>query len=241
VNSMLMIATVMMNFFCNGVETCDASQGCQAGTSPCFDFGTTCDEDSQTCISCSIVENFDKKSGLRGTGGWSTEESTCFTGGFQIGRPTKVVSRGVVLQVNGDHTSGQGYALFTSPNTRVGRDDVDAGACVATSPTYDVTDPSLFGIWYFFGQRNNGDDSDDGFKLELLISNEDGQTTTELVTIGDTRHFARWTYASARIPGNSKIQVRVAATDGRKKGDFIEAGLDDMTICPTGISDPLSI
>eukprot|EP00565_Helicotheca_tamesis_P005002 CAMPEP_0185724850 /NCGR_PEP_ID=MMETSP1171-20130828/1220_1 /TAXON_ID=374046 /ORGANISM="Helicotheca tamensis, Strain CCMP826" /LENGTH=932 /DNA_ID=CAMNT_0028392799 /DNA_START=71 /DNA_END=2869 /DNA_ORIENTATION=- len=217
--------------FCTGTETCDVTYGCQTGRNPCPDFGSTCDEEEGgRCLTCSVMETFDDSTFGR-TAGWSTNGSTCKTGSFVVGRPNKVTSRGVRTQVDGDHTTGSGYALYSSPNLRKGSHDIDKGTCIVKSPTYEVKEKSLLGIWYFFGQRNARDDPEDGFKIELIITGSTTETIS-LVEIGDKRNHARWTYASEIIPANSKVQINVEATDGERRGDFIEAGIDDLTICP---------
>ena len=42
--------------FCNGVETCNLSDGCVAGSSPCIE-GQLCDEDNDLCLECLVNED----------------------------------------------------------------------------------------------------------------------------------------------------------------------------------------
>lgn len=90
---------------------------------------------------------------------------------------------------------------------------------------------STLRVWYFHGQRDAGDDpSGDFFRLDL--SNNGGSTFSPLVSIGDVRTVADWTVAIAQIPAGSSVQLRLEASDGAGPGDIVEAGLDDLTICP---------
>lgn len=166
-----------------------------------------------------------------GAPGWvNAGASTCSTGAYVLGTPTRQVST-VVTQPSGDHTSGTGNALFTATNSSVGVDDVDGGNCILLSPTWNVPNASTLRVWYFHGQRDAGDDpSGDFFRLDL--SNNGGSTFSPLVSIGDVRTVADWTVATAQIPAGSSVQLRLEASDGAGPGDIVEAGLDDLTICP---------
>ena len=174
--------------------------------------------------SCAADEDF---SG--GSGGWTTSGS-CSTGTFVAGTPTQIVSSGVTTQLAGDHTTGSGNAWFTAPNSSAGSHDVDGGSCVTTSPTYSVTEASDVSIWFFHGQRDAGDDSTDGFLLE--ISTNGGSTWTTLQSYGDVTVNAVWTEATTTVAAGTSVVFRATATDGTSGGDLVEAGLDDLTICP---------
>ena len=158
-----------------------------------------------------------------GYNGWANlSSSTCRTGSFVNGTPNRVVDS-VVTQVGGDHTSGSGRALYTAYNTNIGEDDVDDGWCAIQSPDYTVTVPSSVSIWYFHGQRDSGDDPyGDYFRLEYSLNN--GASWTTMASNGDQRQSAAWTQASANIPGNVNVRLRVVASDGDRTGDLVEAG-----------------
>ncbi len=173
---------------------------------------------------CAADEDFES-----GSSGWTTS-GTCSTGTFVTGTPTQIVSSGVTTQVAGDHTTGTGDALFTAPNTSAGSHDVDGGTCTVTSPTYSVSAASDLSIWHFFGQRDAGDDSNDGFLLEY--STNGGSSWTTLQSYGDVTVNAVWAERTATIPAGSNVVVRVSATDAAGPGDLVEAGIDDLSICP---------
>ncbi len=164
--------------------------------------------------------------------GWSNSPaSTCTTGSFVVATPTEVVDGGVVTQVGGDHTSGTGNAFFSGVNTAAGTDDVDGGACIVESPVYSVAAPSSLSIWYFHGQRDAGGDSGDHFLLEL--STNGGASWTPLAAYGDETVNAAWTEATADVPAGAEVKLRVDVADGTATGDLVEAGVDDLWICPT--------
>jgi hypothetical protein len=63
--------------FCNGAETCNASNGCQVGTAPCQ--GTSCDESRDMCVgSCSTNADCDD-------GQYCNGQETCSAGACQRG------------------------------------------------------------------------------------------------------------------------------------------------------------
>ncbi len=176
---------------------------------------------------CTIVD-FDDGSAA----GWSNSgASTCSTGSFVVATPTQQVNGGVTTQVGGDHTSGSGNAYFSATNTAAGTNDVDGGTCIVTSPVYAISDESTLSIWYFHGQRDAGDDAGDFFSLEM--STDGGSSWSTLASFGDETVNAAWTEATASVPGGSNVQFRVQVADAPGGGDLVEAGVDDLFICPT--------
>jgi len=161
-----------------------------------------------------------------GAAGWSNA-GTQTRGAFVIGNPT-----GTNFQLEDDQTPTGTTAVFTGFNTggSDGVDDVDGGTAILLSPVYAVASESTLSIWYFFGQRDNGDDAGDFFRLEYSVNG--GTTFTTLVAIGDVATTPNWTEATALIPAGSNVQIRMQAADGGGAGDIIEAGIDDVTILP---------
>ncbi|MGX1930850.1 DUF7933 domain-containing protein [Flagellimonas sp. 2504JD4-2] len=174
--------------------------------------------------------------------GWTTS-GTASTGTFVVANPTGQSSGGVATQLEDDHTTAPGVnAYFTATNSSAGNADVDGGTSVTTSPTYNITLASQLSIWYFFGQRDNGDDANDFFLLEYSLNG--GGSYTSLVSIGDVTTNAIWTEATAAIPAGSNVVVRVTVSDGAGAGDIIEGGIDDLVISaitPEVLIDDVSI
>ncbi len=183
--------------------------------------------------SCTVLEDFEG-----GIEGWTnSSESSCRTGAFVRGTPTEQrTGGGFVTQVGGDHSmSEDGNALFTAINTNLRTDDVDAGICILESPTWRVSEPKTLSLWYFHGQRDANDDPnrDDFFALE--VSTDGGASYKPLVSIGDTRTAAAWTNAKTSIGAGTDVKLRIRVSDGpggTGAGDIIEAGLDDVMLCP---------
>ncbi|WP_281282185.1 serine protease [Aliikangiella marina] len=169
---------------------------------------------------CDVQESFES-----GLGGWTTGGS-CSTGTFISGSPTEVVNGGVTTQVGGAQNGSN--ALFTQPNSSAGRDDVDGGECTATSPVYSVSSTSDVSLHYFHGQRDAGDDSGDGFNLEVSLN---GGSYASLVSIGDVTSNAVWTQESFTANTGDTVQFRVRVADAAGAGDLIEAGIDNLQIC----------
>jgi len=187
---------------------------------------------------CSVLDFESANTG--GTDGWTTGGS-CTTGTFVIGTPNEITNSGVTTQVGGDHTTPggtTGKALYTQPNSSAGVQDVDGGECFAISPSWSVPVDSELSAWYFFGQRDEGDDPDgDYFKLEISL--DGGSSWAEMVSIGDVTIDAVWTEATEPlIPAGSSVQLRIKASDGSGPGDLVEAGIDDVVICPLGTGEP---
>ncbi len=176
-------------------------------------------------VPCSVEEDFEA-----GAGGWTNDgSSTCTTGAFVTATPTVQTNGGVTTQVGGDHTSGTGNAFFSATNTSAGSNDVDGGTCVVTSPVYAVSEASDVSVWYFHGQRDAG--GDDFFLLE--ISTDGGSNWAPMVSIGAVTSNAAWTEATTTVAAGSNVQFRVQVADGPSGGDLVEAGFDDVTICPS--------
>ena len=157
-----------------------------------------------------------------------------------LGKPDLVTNGGVTTQLLGDHTTGttgDGKALFTASNSGAGTEDVDGGECSVTSPTWTVQQDSELSLWYYFGQRDAGDDMDGDYcRIELSLDGGSTWQIPPLASIGDVTWNATWTQATAVIPAGSDVKLRVMASDGTSGGDLVEAGIDDIAICPTGTS-----
>lgn len=174
---------------------------------------------------CTVNENFEN-----GGAGWvASNSSTCATGHFVVGKPTR---RG--LRINGRWLNTQaagesGNAWFTAFNTSRGNDDVDDGTCILESRVWRVDEDSNLSLSYFHGQKDSYDDDGDFFSLDVSI--DGGATFAPLVSIGDIRTNASWTEATMPIPAGSNVAISVRVADGASNKDLVEAGIDDVKIC----------
>ena len=64
------------------------------------------------------------------------------------------------------------------------------------------------------------------------MSTDGGSTWSFLVDIGDVRTVASWTEVTGIVSAGTSVRFRASATDGSGPGDIVEAGLDDLSICP---------
>ena len=171
--------------------------------------------------------------------GWSTGGgNSCSTGTFVQGTPNQQQTGGLITQVGGAAV-GSG-AWFTAPNTALGTADVDGGTCETLSPTINANseDAVQVSLAYFHGQRDAGDDSTDGLTIEVL---NNGSVVDTIVDIGDVQNGAAWTNVSTVVNNPGNLQLRVRATDGAGPGDIVEAGIDEVSICPTTPSAQCSV
>ena len=209
--------------WCDGAETCSASLGCQSGTAPSCTNG--CDEANDVCFptggGCTVDDDFEG-----GAPNWNNDPaSTCTTGDYVTGNPTNP-SGG--YQIVGSHSGTT--SIYTANNSTAGNADVDGGNCILTSPTWSVGNTSTLSVWYWHGQRDQGDDaSGDFFRLEY--STNGGSSWNTLASNGDTTSNPSWAEATASIPGGSNVQIRVQCSDGAGPGDLVECGIDDVSIC----------
>lgn len=164
--------------------------------------------------------------------GWVEGLSSCTTGNFIRGTPDEVIDGGIITQPDGAATGT--FAWFTANNGGgVGTDDVDGGTCETLSPVVNVGAGSQVTAFveHFHGQRDQGDDSQDGFTIELVEGNT-GVVLATLVNIGDVTHEAVWTTAWKQIDSSPEtVRLVVSATDGEAGGDLVEGGVDDIRIC----------
>jgi hypothetical protein len=172
---------------------------------------------------CSVDDDFES-----GTNGWFIDgASNCSTGTYIDGNPTQQTST-IVTQPAGSNSGV--HSIFTASNTSAGNADVDGGNCVLGSPNWSVSNASTLSVAYFHGQRDTGDDAaGDFFSVEYSLNG--GSTFNTLVSNGDNRSVAAWSNATAQIPANSNVTLRVQCSDGSGPGDIIECGIDDVSIC----------
>jgi hypothetical protein len=163
--------------------------------------------------------------------GWANDAaSTCTTGTYIVGTPAEMITFGTITQPRGDAGSGVGRAFYTAANTTPDIDDVDLGACIANSPTYTVSEPSVVSIAAFHGQRTAGNDpGGDFFNLEISIG---GGPYQPLLAYGDENVDALWTRRGLAVTGSTSVKFRVTTSDAAGAGDTLEGGVDEVMICP---------
>ncbi len=173
---------------------------------------------------CTVNETFEA-----GSAGWVNDAaSTCTSGAYVRANPTQVSDGGVITQVGGSHSGTN--SLFTATNSSAGVNDVDGGNCILRAPNWSVGAASTLSVWYFHGQRDNGDDATgDFFRLEY--STDGGSSWTTLASRGDQTTNAAWTNATAQIAAGASVSLRVQCSDGTATGDLVECGVDDVSIC----------
>ncbi|MEM7356071.1 MAG: hypothetical protein AAF657_34970, partial [Acidobacteriota bacterium] len=208
--------------FCDGAETCDVVNDCQAGTNPCSG-SQTCNETADICEGGGgCLHDVDFESGA---GGWTGNTGSCTTGDFIVGTPDATAWQ------LGAGNPGQAFFTANNPNG-IGGDDVDGGTCIALSPSVNANGEAAVSVSldYYHGQRDAGDDAADGFTVEVL---NNGSVVGTLVSIGDVTNNPAWATASTTVVNPGNIQVRVSASDAAGAGDIVEAGIDNVQVCPT--------
>ena len=65
-----------------------------------------------------------------------------------------------------------------------------------------------------------------------LLGRAAGFVWSVLRSIGDVTTNAVWTNATASVAAGTNVQFRIQVSDGAGPGDLIEAGIDDVSICP---------
>ena len=180
-----------------------------------------------------FTDNFQTNQGWTATGD-ATE------GGWERGNPQGDGDRGDPL-VDGD---GSGACYLTE--NAAGNSDVDSGSVILTSPTMDavgdgnaITAFLNYHRWYSNDVGNAP--ASDVFVVE--ISNDDGQTWTELETVGPSGNEVSggWFFQSFEISNfvtpTDQMRVRFTASD-LGDGSVVEAGVDGVEIMLLLCDDP---
>ncbi|MEE8526116.1 MAG: M36 family metallopeptidase, partial [Thermoanaerobaculia bacterium] len=225
------VCDVWAAFAAFGLGT-DASTGGSNSTTATngFNIPASCDDPPPPPPGCSNqLYSADFEGG--GADGWTNDAaSTCSTGDFLAATPTVIVNGGVTTQVGG--AAGGTGAWFTATNSSAGVNDVDGGTCDTRSPTVTVGAGDVtINFDYFHGQRDAGDDANDGFVIDVL--NGSGAVIDTIVSIGDVTSNAAWTAGTTTfsVGGDTDIRLRVRATDAAGAGDLVEGGIDNVQIC----------
>jgi hypothetical protein len=156
-------------------------------------------------------------------------ESTATTGDWTHGDPD-----GTAQQPEDDATPDPGVeCLFTAPNPGgLGTDDVDDGAVVARSGSFDLTGhpEARVSLMRWFSNRDLGEDVGDYYRLEIR---EGAAQPDVLLEELDTNQSAQaWTEVTFRVADyiniTNDVSLRVSVADGPATGNLIEGAIDDM-------------
>jgi hypothetical protein len=169
-------------------------------------------------------------------GGWEQDPShTATTGAF-----VRIDPNPTEFQPGDDTTPDPGiYGWITGQNSSVGVDDVDNGVSATRSPLIDLSGltSARLVMNYFHGQRDQGDDPGDFFRIDL--SNDGGASyPVNLVAIGDVTSSPAWHELAVDLedllPLTASMRIRVQAADGIAEGDIVEGGIDDVAVLDRG-------
>ena len=164
---------------------------------------------------------------------WIQDPShTATTGAFE-----RIDPNATSCQPEDDATPDPGiHGWITAQNINGGTDDVDQGIAATRSPVLDLSAGSTvyLSMMYFHGQRDEGDDPDgDYFRID--VSSDGGATfPVNLVHIGDVTTYPLWRSLEVElgelIDLTDQMVIRVQASEGPLRGDWVEGGIDDVVI-----------
>jgi len=177
-------------------------------------------------------------------GAWVVGPNTATTGLWERGNPN-----GSAAQPEDDVTPGAGANCFftgqAAAGAAVGTNDVDGGATVLTSPTFDATGGCTAFVEYWRWYNNSAGSAPYEDSLVVQISSNNGSTWTTLETIGpgsaanNVDVIGGWRFSQinlADVPGlarTSTMKVRFTAADAGS-GSIVEAAVDDFRVVVVG-------
>ncbi len=159
--------------------------------------------------------------------GWTVQNAGATTGDWE---------RGVVnddpswpWDPTGD-SQGDGFAFVTGNS---GRDDVDRGSTILTSPTLDLSGGAARISFDLFLNQNRSN-LEDGVLVEIDANDGAGPWTPIADLRTSTASWRRYTITqddldAAGVVKSSSMRLRLTATDASPEG-VVEAGLDGVTI-----------
>ncbi|UCF66121.1 MAG: exo-alpha-sialidase [Acidobacteriota bacterium] len=236
---------------CNGNDIAD---GCDidSGTSDdCNDnqIPDECDVSSgasQDCNNDGLLDECDVSDDLETDQGWTVgaPDDTATTGVWERVDPV-----GTSAQPEDDHTPAPGVFCFVTgqgvPGGSAGDNDIDGGKTTLFSPVLDVSgllDPHI-GYWRWYSNDTGASPNEDVFMID--ISDDGGETWTNVETVGPTGSEASggWFFHLFRVedlvtPTANVVLRFVAADEG--SGSLVEAAIDDLVItdCQECLFDP---
>jgi hypothetical protein len=177
-------------------------------------------------------------------GAWVVGPNTATTGLWERGNPN-----GSAAQPEDDHTPGAGVNCYftgqAAVGAAVGTNDVDGGATVLTSPTFDASGgcTAFVEYWRWYNNSAGASPYEDTFVVD--ISSNNGSTWTNLETIGpgsasnNVDVIGGWRFSQidlSGVPGltrTSTMKVRFTAAD-LGSGSIVEAAVDDFRVVVVG-------
>jgi choice-of-anchor B domain-containing protein len=166
--------------------------------------------------------------------GWTVEDGGASTGIWEFGDPNPTSSGGQPVQTGDDHTLAPETQCAVTGNGGgggIGDDDVDNGATILVSPTYDLSSMTAPHAFYYrwYATTQSGDD---------WVVEATGNGGADWVELERTRNNENFWKAvdvdlTGLLPSYSAVQFRFIAED-LPAGEIIEAALDDFTLYDGG-------
>lgn len=185
-------------------------------------------------IATSVVTNSDS---FESNTGWTVGPNTATAGVWVRADPV-----GTAAQPEND-VSNPGTICWVTGNGAaggaLGAADIDGGATLLTSPTYNFAAANDVEVsyWRWYSNGAGADPFNDTFRVDVSTNN--GTTWTRAETIGpgsasDPNVLPQWRLASWRLSSlgltpTSQIRVRFTAEDAGT-GSLVEAAVDEFTI-----------
>ncbi|NOY06945.1 MAG: T9SS type A sorting domain-containing protein [Chlorobi bacterium] len=149
-------------------------------------------------------------------------------------KPVGTVQAGSWVQTNMDHTPGTGTICWVTgnaaQNAKVSANDVDSGQTTLQTTTLDASGMQTPVLRYWRWHTGSGMIGKTD-PWVVLISNDDGQTWTEVENTRNT--LAEWTpivfFIKDYIEPTDKMKLRFIAADYPPEG-LVEAAVDDLEI-----------
>lgn len=172
--------------------------------------------------------------------GW-TVSTTAARGAWERDIPVGTTYQGNIANPGNDVAGDCGSKAYFTGNGGggAGEDDVDDGGTLLTSPVFDATgmpDPHVrYRRWFF----NGGGDSapDDAYTFSL----SDGTDTVVIQTVTATSGpMSQWAFSNIRIADHleptATMRLLAFTADDGPNGHLLEAGFDDFSLVPEGIT-----
>lgn len=176
--------------------------------------------------------------------GWTVGPNTATSGLWVRANPVGTAAQpeddvsdpGTICWVTGNGT----------PGGQLGAADVDGGATVLTSPTYNLAGSNDVEVsyWRWYSNGMGAGPYADTFRVDVSTNN--GSTWTRAETVGpgsasDPNVLPQWRFASWRLSTlgltpSAQIRVRFTAEDAGE-GSLVEAALDEFTIRGVSCND----